>query len=378
MNPRQALSTVSWGLFCACSWTWCIGMYLPIILLRQFGWWGFLAFAIPNVVGCAAFGYVLKRAASRQLVQWHGTAMRSFSFVVVVYHMFFLPFAAAAFVLPVPNFVPQALGDHFGLVLAVTVMAAAIGLSRLPTRLWPALATLTFAFSLAAFAQFGPGSLGDITWSGQTSLRQLVWLAPIFAFGFGLCPYLDLTLHRARGEAPSRHVFAVFGLAFAMILVFTCAYAFQTALTPLVAGHIITQSVFTVAAHLREIRSTTPKRPRSIITGIVVVGLVVAALSSSIHLLDRPSVIGQEMYLRLLVFFGLVFPAYVLLFIGPGKTLTPTRANVTIYLVVVAAALPLYEFGFLHERAWMAALALAALLTWKLLAQFVPIGAKRS
>ena len=353
-------------------------MYLPIILLRQFGWWGFLAFAIPNLVGCTAFGYVLKRATSRQLVQRHGPAMRSFSFVVVVYHMFFLPVAAMTFGLGVPNFVPQALGDHFGLVLAVAVMAAAIGLSRLPTRLWPALATLTFVFSLVAFAQFGAGSLGDITWSGQTALRQLVWLAPIFAFGFGLCPYLDLTFHRARGEAPSRHVFAVFGLTFAVILVFTCASAFQMALTTLVAGHIITQSVFTVAAHLREIRTTTPKRPRSIMTGIVLVGLLVAALSSSIHLLDRNSVIGQEMYLRLLVFFGLVFPAYVLLFIGPGKTLTPTRVNVTVYLVVVAAALPLYEFGFLHERAWMAALALAALLAWKLLAQFVPIGVKRA
>ncbi len=378
MNRRQALSTLSWGLFCACSWTWCIGMYLPIILLRQFGWWGFLAFAIPNVVGCTAVGYVLKRATSQQLVQRHGTAMRSFSFVVVVYHMFFLPFAAAAFVWTVPNNVPQALGDHFGLVLAVAVMAAAIGLSRLPTRLWPALAMLTFAFSLAGFAQLGVGSLGDITWSGQTSLGQLVWLAPIFAFGFGLCPYLDLTFHRARGEAPSRHVFTIFGLTFAMILVYTCAYAFQTALMPLVAGHIITQSVFTVAAHLREVRTTTPKRPQSIITGIVLVGLLVAALSSSIHLLDRNSVVGQEMYLRLLVFFGLVFPAYVLLFIGPGKTMTPTRANVTIYLVVVAAALPLYEFGFLHDRAWLAAVALAALFAWKLVAQFVPIGAKRS
>ena len=378
MNPPQALSTLGWGLFCACSWTWCIGMYLPIILLRQFGWWGLLAFAIPNVVGCTAFSYVLKRATSQQLVQRHGTAMRSFSFVVVVYHMFFLPFAAAAFDFPVPNFVPQALDDHFGLVLAVAVMAAAIGLSRVPTRLWPVLAMLTFAFSLVAFAQLGAGSLGDITWSGQTTLRQLVWLAPIFAFGFGLCPYLDLTLHRARGEAPSRHVFAVFGLTFAMIIVFTCAYAFQTALTLLVAGHIITQSVFTIAAHLREIRTTTPKRPRSIITGIVLVGLLVAALSSSIHLLDRSSVIGQEMYLRLLVFFGLVFPAYVLLFIGPGKTLTPTRVNVTIYLVAVAAASPLYEVGFLHDRAWMAALALAALLTWKLLAQFVPLGVKRA
>ena len=35
-------------------------MYLPVILLRRFGWLGFLAFAVPNVLGCAAFGYVLR------------------------------------------------------------------------------------------------------------------------------------------------------------------------------------------------------------------------------------------------------------------------------------------------------------------------------
>ena len=44
------MATVAWGLFCSNSWTWCIGMYLPVILLRSFGWPGFLAFVIPNVL----------------------------------------------------------------------------------------------------------------------------------------------------------------------------------------------------------------------------------------------------------------------------------------------------------------------------------------
>ena len=159
------------------------------------------------------------------------------------------------------------------------------------------------------------------------------------------------------------------------MIVFTCAYAFGSLLTPLVVGHILTQSMFTVAAHLREISKTAPKRPRTNIAGVVVAALLVAGLPYSIRFLDQslgaglPGV-GREMYLRLLVFFGLVFPAYVLLFIGPGKVLAISRANVTTFLIVVLAALPLYEFAFLHERAWMASLALSAIVIWKLITHF--------
>ncbi len=378
MNQPKALSTFGWGLFCACSWTWCIGMYLPIIMLRQFGWWGFLVFAIPNVLGCAAFGYVLQRATSQQLVLKHGSAMRWFSFIVVVYHMFFIPFVAATFVLRVPDFLPQQMGEYFGLLLAVIVMAGAVALSRLPTRVWPILAMLTFALSLAAFMQWGTGSLDEISWVGQTSLLDLAWLTPVFAVGFVLCPYLDLTFHRARSESPSRHAFAIFALSFTIMIVFTCAYAFGSLLTPLVIGHILTQSMFTVAAHLREISKTAPKRPRTDITIVVLVALLIAGLSYSIRFFDDAPGIGRDMYLRLLVFFGLVFPAYVLLFIGPGKTLAIAKANVTTFAIVIIAALPLYEFAFLHDRAWLASLALTAIVLWKCFTHFVRASVQRT
>ena len=378
MNQPKALSTLGWGLFCACSWTWCIGMYLPVIMLRQFGWWGFLVFAIPNVFGCAAFGYVLKRATSQQVVLKHGSAMRCFSFIVVVYHMFFVPFVAATFVLPVPDFLPQRMSEYFGLVLAMIVMIGAVVLSRLPTRFWPILAMLVFGLSLVAFAQWGAGSLRQIAWVGQASLSELAWLTPIFAFGFFLCPYLDLTFHRARTEAQNRHAFAIFALGFAIMIVFTCAYAFGSLLTPLVIGHILTQSMFTIAAHLREITETTPKHTRRNTTCVVLAALLVAGLSYSIRFLEQNSVIGEEMYLRLLVFFGLVFPAYVLLFVGPGKTLTISKANVTTFAIVIIAALPLYEFAFLHERAWLGSVALAAIIIWKLITQFTQRRVRRT
>ena len=61
------LATIAWGVFCACSWTWCIGMYLPKLMMDLYGWWGFLVFAIPNVLGCCGFGYVLARRARSSL-----------------------------------------------------------------------------------------------------------------------------------------------------------------------------------------------------------------------------------------------------------------------------------------------------------------------
>ena len=92
---------MGWAFFCASSWTWCIGMYLPVALIRDFGWPGFAAFAIPNVLGCAAFGYVVATTrASEEMVQRHRTAMRCFSLVAIAYQSYFAAFLATAFLGP--------------------------------------------------------------------------------------------------------------------------------------------------------------------------------------------------------------------------------------------------------------------------------------
>ena len=34
--PRSTfLNTIGWGAYLACSWTWCIGMFLPVLLIRD-------------------------------------------------------------------------------------------------------------------------------------------------------------------------------------------------------------------------------------------------------------------------------------------------------------------------------------------------------
>ena len=51
-----------WAAYLACSWTWCIGMFLPVLLVRDYGVWGWIVFAVPNVLGAAAMGWVLRSA----------------------------------------------------------------------------------------------------------------------------------------------------------------------------------------------------------------------------------------------------------------------------------------------------------------------------
>ena len=100
-EPRSGLSRagsiVGWGLFCASSWTWCIGMFLPLILLQVFGWPAVWIFAIPNVIGCAAMGYVLDAKRSRQFVDAHTRPIRIFAFATVLFQVFFIGFASSTF-----------------------------------------------------------------------------------------------------------------------------------------------------------------------------------------------------------------------------------------------------------------------------------------
>src|SRR5580658_7234340 len=87
----RVLRVLGWAVFLGASWTWCIGMYLPALLVRDFGIWAFVIFAVPNVVGAAAMAWVLPNAeASRELVREHKTACMGFSLATVAFNSFFL------------------------------------------------------------------------------------------------------------------------------------------------------------------------------------------------------------------------------------------------------------------------------------------------
>ena len=91
MTRTNSGDILAWAVYLGTSWTWCIGMFLPVILVREMGLWGWIVFAIPNVVGAAAMGWVLRTAdASERLVRDHRPACIAFSAVTVAFHVFFL------------------------------------------------------------------------------------------------------------------------------------------------------------------------------------------------------------------------------------------------------------------------------------------------
>jgi hypothetical protein len=356
---------MGWGIFCACSWTWCIGMFLPTIMLERYGLPGFLVFAVPNVLGCAAFGYVLTRARSESMVARHGRAMGWFSIATIAYHTCFMPILIASFGLPLTEGISDAGPLAGGVMLSTFVFAGGLVLSAIPTRLWPWLAVGVYAFSIAAFVRWGGDALGHVAMSGTDPVSSLLWLAPIITVGFILCPYLDLTFHRARQQAGTPHAFAVFGVTFAVMIVFTVAYAGAQALTTIVLWHILIQSMFTIGAHLRELRLVAPRPRGNLSVSMAYLPLFAAFLYPAVRLLDVAWTGGAEdVYLRYLVLYGLVLPLYALVFIGPLRPVTWSRRAGWGYAAVVVAMMPFYEAAFIHGRAWALIVPLVVLVAW--------------
>ena len=342
---------------------------MPKLMLDRFGGMGFVVFAVPNVVGVVAFGYLLaarrgRAGAGPELVRRHGTAMVVFSLVAVAFHAYFVAFLFAEHVLA-PGDAPW-----LPLAAAAAVFVAGRLLAELDDRGWLFLAAATYACSLLAFASIAPAAAPPWRGTGTDGPGPLAWITPVIMIGFLLCPVLDLTFHRALDRAPSRHAFAIFGAAFAVMIVLTAFLWYPTrAMFGLGLGHLVAQSTFTVGAHLREIQASP------LISGIscgrrkrviVLLPLLAASLLLIARLLSDAPDLGDALYLRFLVFYGLAFPAYVLLFVGPWPPLPMSRRSLAALAAVIVLAAPLYEAAFLHGRPWLLAGPAAAVALWAL------------
>ena len=55
-------------------------MFLPVLLVRDYGIWGWIVFAVPNVIGAAAMGWMLRsRSSSRHILSRTRAGMPWFS-----------------------------------------------------------------------------------------------------------------------------------------------------------------------------------------------------------------------------------------------------------------------------------------------------------
>jgi hypothetical protein len=280
--------------------------------------------------------------------------MRWFSLVTVAYHVYFAAYVSM-FLLPESWRAPWA-----GPVAAVLLLAVGLGLAALPSPGWLALALPVFAVSVAAGTLLWPGHLGEAAAPDGTSVTHLLGVAPVMGLGLVLCPYLDLTFHRALREAPSRHAFAIFGATFALMLVVSCLYWLPGGidLRPIVLVHLAAQSAFTVGAHVREMRAARTAG------GWLVAPLAAAALAYLPALGDDPPAAARDIFVRFLVFYALLFPAYVLLFMGPARPLRRGHRALALFALVVIALAPLYEAGFIGDAPLLLLIPVAAAGAW--------------
>jgi len=362
-------------------------MFFPILLLRDYGWWGFLVFAAPNVVGAAALGWVLAKPDSpTRLLNTHRLMVQVFSLVTVLFQAFFLGWMMrwAGLGYPLAGLMV------FGLLAGLVVLRYGL--------LW-----LAFAIWCMSIAAMGVGLAGGSLHSPDMSTQppiDLLWIGPVSFFGFAFCPYLDITFLNAaqHTRGPSRKLaFTLgFGLFFLLMIVLTTLYgptidqlrtnaSVRTFAAGIIFIHIAAQLALTIFVHLREL-AHLPLRLAKLLPTTLISIVVLAGLSCLLPL-DAPWVknphlahmgSGELLYRLFLSFYGLVFPAYVWLCMIPtadghsGLRGVQGRRKAIVWLLAIGLAGPLFGLGFLHMQEVFLAPGLLIVLLARLLVRTAP------
>jgi hypothetical protein len=353
-------------------------MFLPALLVRDNGVWAWVVFALPNVIGAAGMGWVLQRqGASEQLVSRHAAAMTAFSVVTILFHVLFL------------GWVLMWLGGQKWVLAAAGMGVVFYPLLR-ARRATLVLSAIVLAASLAAFVV----AVLDVERApvpSVTTTSDLFPLAIVCLLGFLLCPYLDLTFHRARQATGTYAAIASFtigfGVFFLLMILFTLWYAPMVlpadaggtgaAVVGMVglaiAAHMAAQSGFTVAAHAVEIAKRIRARRRDgqwgALAGLLVgIGLLVATLvvrdrggylSQNGRILSGPE-LGYRLFMS---FYALIAPAYVLAVLIPWPRSRSTEKQRWIgFAIALAVATPAFWFAFIEQQMYWALVGVAAVL----------------
>jgi hypothetical protein len=331
-------------------------MFLPVLLIRDYGVAGWIVFAIPNVLGAAAMGFVIREVqTSDRILQFHRHAITAFSTVTASFNFFFAIWFVFWLVQPWHHLLGwQSLPKL--LILPAVTLALPL-LWRLPIN---GQARVVLLISLVAFAIVAYFVIATGAWpplSGARPKIELLYLAPICVIGFGACPYLDATFHWpiSRLNASERHrAFGVgFGVIFFAMIVFTLLYAraawISLWVTLAVAVHGVVQAMWTERLHRRVAARAWRVWP------YVALAVGAAAALSSREVVGPLS--GETIYLCFLAFYALIFPAYVLIVMLPargGELVAPNKRVVLVWVAVVLICLPgLWEGFILEHRLWL-------------------------
>ncbi|MDB5326232.1 MAG: hypothetical protein JWM57_1801, partial [Phycisphaerales bacterium] len=208
----------------------------------------------------------------------------------------------------------------------------------------------------------------DLPFAHHIELGDAAGLALVCLAGFIACPYLDLTFHRARqltSDNDAKFAFGIgFGVFFASMIVLTLFYAqrlsrfdtsegnFSNIGFWLLATHWLVQMTYTVHVHAAELQRQAESRDDA---GMMRSGLglwLAIALAAGLGMTFggdhgfafHGRSFGEAGYRIFMSFYGLLFPAYVLLAIGER------RVSLVAWLGISAIASPFYWLAFLEGR----------------------------
>lgn len=347
--------------FLACSWTWCIGMWFPVYMVRDWGWPGWAAFLVPNAIGAAAVGFVHTASGSRRFVAANLRAMRAFSIVTILFHVSWL-----AWLMPLLASQSAIHQGWVGGAIAAAVVLAAWWISMM-RKGWSLFALVTLAASAGAWIACGATgpTLVVPPESGSQPPIGLVHAIPMLVLGFGLCPHLDATFHRVRQEAPGvsgAAAFAIaFGAVFPALMLFSLLYAGglnTRAWNYYVVVHLVLQAAFTIAAHARELRpggivswGVWWRRGRWVLMAAMVL-MFAGAVAPWLPRYAPQKSAHRLLYELWLSWYALVFPAYA--WIVAVERGLPMRARVRSWIAACALAGPCLWIGYIEQRhAWL-------------------------
>lgn len=320
-------------------------MFLPVLLVRDFGAWSWIVFAVPNVIGAGAMGWIVRdRDHSIALVEAHRPMMAAFSWVTIAFHLQF-----ASWMIQQMN--PS--------LWAWAVLVGGFGIVYLLPRgatLAAGVVALLVSVTLFIYSE----NNGWLGWPGrETVTPDLIWLGLACLFGFALCPYLDLTFHRARQEtSPSggRIAFGLgFGVFFLAMIVFTLFYSglvvgpFQASTaTRMIALHMAVQSAFTIAVHAKE----CPQGLRgSLWAGAALLLALVIGFGGRQFNYNNMSA-GEIGYRLFMSTYSVLFPAYAWICMAPtwNRPAPPNARAVRTWLIAIVVASGMYWMAFIERK----------------------------
>jgi hypothetical protein len=337
--------------YLALSWTWCIGMFLPVLLIQDYGIWGWVAFAVPNIVGAAAMGWVIRDGGSaRRIMASHAIACAAFSMAVTAFNLFFVVWFY------------HWLTDDPRLRLVICVAAGAtyavillaFGRHRV-LYLAAQWAVSGVAFFACLYMALRGGLIAGA--SGARPWTDLPFILPAFVLGFGACPYLDLTFHHVIVALDGNHQRRVFGegfgAAFLAMVLLTMLYvsvrSWPAWAIAIIGARGMCQAMWVARRHMNSVASLVGGWRFAPLLVVPIALLMLAAGHD-----DFCGISGETIYLSFLSLFSLAFPAYVWIAMLPRRGCSvgpPARQALIAFALAVVAAAPFYWIGFFDRRA---------------------------